>query len=179
MDPGPHELKAVLGVRGLIHLTFSGVSHVPGTALHTRDTAAGSQGRCLHSPRPGANVSTAGRSPGLSQASPCLLRLPQFMSHCHLPTALLLHQCPSILLMEPACFLQRSPLRLCPRSEKLLSPTVHLAHSCLSFRPHVISLPLRNLPRSGSVPFSRSTLLFSSMKGSIVPKPRWARGGLI
>lgn len=68
MDPGPHELTAVPGVRGLIHLTFSRVSHVPGTALH--NTAAGSQGKCLHAPRPGANASTAGRSPRLSQALP-------------------------------------------------------------------------------------------------------------
>lgn len=43
MDPGPHELRTVPGVRGLIHLTFSGVSHVPGR-LCTQGYSGGKSG---------------------------------------------------------------------------------------------------------------------------------------
>lgn len=69
---------------------------------------------------------------------------------------------------------------MCLLSGKLLPTTaLNQANSYLSLRPHVISLPLRNLLRVRSpVAPSHSILPYSSMKSFRVPNPDVLKGTL-
>lgn len=89
---------------------------------------------------------------------------------------------PRVPLTWHTRFPPTSTRRSCRRLESSCPPFLHLAKSCLSFRPHTtrVSLPLTHLPRiSSPVTFSHSVLLSSFTKSSTVPKHRWAHGDRI